>query len=250
MKISVVIAVLNSHEVVRRQIEHFKMMNLSDEVEFIFVDDGSEPPLNNGMVKGEIKNLSFYFTNDKRPWTQGLARNMGASKATGEYLFFTDIDHIITKEVIDDVLRFDGDKMVFPRYFGILDEKGNIVSDAESMIEFGLHPRRLRTRRGIMCAGFHGNTYAIRKTIFEKMGGYDPRYCQSMFHVGGRFQSEESKFNSKYRQLIIRGEVEGDVVGSKLYCYPVSKFRVDRDNNPFGLFHNLSLEQVPQPMMK
>jgi len=250
VKISVVIAVLNSHEVVRRQIEHFKMMNLSDEVEFIFVDDGSEPPLNNGMVKAEIKNLSFYFTNDKRPWTQGLARNMGASKATGEYLFFTDIDHVITKEVIDDVLRFDGDKMIFPRYFGILDEKGNIISDKKSMLDFGLNPARVKTHRGIMCAGFHGNTYAIKKSIFEMMGGYDPHYCQSMFHVGGRFQSEESKFNSRYRNLIVSGEVKDQVIGSRIYCYPVSKFRTDRNNNPFGLFHSLSLEQVPQPMME
>lgn len=245
MVVSIVIAILNSHEIVRRQIKHFSKMDLSDEVEFIFVDDGSEPPLN-----GEMKNLTFYHTNDKRPWTQGLARNMGVEKAKGEYLFFTDIDHIITREAIDDVLKFDGDKMVFPRYFGILDEDGNIVCDEKSMLEFGLHPARVRTRRGFMCAGLHGNTYVIRKSIFEMMGGYDPRYCQSMFHVGGRFQSEESKFNSKYRQLNAKGEVKDTVIGPKIYCYPVSKFRTDKDNNPFGLFHTLSLEQVPQPMMK
>jgi len=243
-KVSIVIAILNSHEIVKRQVEHFKKMDLSDEVEFIFVDDGSEPPLN-----GEMRNLSFHYTNDKRPWTQGLARNMGAKEAKGEYLFFTDIDHIITKEAIGDVLRFDGDKMVFPRYFGILDEEGNIVNDKESMLEFGLHPRRIRTRRGIMCAGIHGNTYAIRKEVFERIGGYASRYCSQMFHMGGRFQSEESKFNSQYRQLTAKGEVKDSAIGSRIYCYPVSKFRTDGDNNPFGLFHGLSLEQVPQPMM-
>ena len=250
MVVSIVIAILNSHEVVRRQIEHFKKMDLPDEVEFIFVDDGSEPPFAYTVENTGLMNLKIFATNDKRPWTQGLARNLGASKAKGEYLFFTDIDHIITKEAIDDVLKFDGDKMVFPRYFGILDENGNIVSDSKSMLDFGLHPARIRTRRGVMCAGIHGNTYAIRKSVFEMMGGYDSRYCQSMFHVGGRFQSEESKFNSKYRQLNAKGEVKDDVMGLKIYCYPVSKFRADGDNNPFGLFHGLSLEQVPQPMME
>ena len=245
MKLSVVIAILDSHQVVKRQIRHFRAMNLSDDVEFIFVDDGSNPPLDYTHM---MKNLTFYYTNDKRPWTQGLARNLGASKAKGEYLLFTDIDHIITREAIDDVLKFDGDKMVFPRFFGILDRQGNIISDTKSMLEFGLDPARVKGRRGIMCGGFHGNTYAIRKTIFDAIGGYDPRYCERMFHMGGRYSSEESKFNHKYSNLGRKGKVKGEVVGSGIYCYPVSKFRTDKDNNPLGLFHGLSLEQVKQPM--
>ena len=253
IKVSIVIAILNSHRIVVRQIRHFKKMNLPATVEIIFVDDGSNPPLDYQTCG--LHNFKILFTNDKRPWTQGLARNMGAKEAKGEFLLFTDIDHIITKEAIDDALRFDGDKMVFYRYFGILDLKGNIINDKKSMLEFGLEPARLKGRRGIsedgiILAGTHSNTYAIRKTIFEKIGGYDPRYCQSMFHVGGRYQSEESKFNSRYNSLRKNGEVEQEVVGSNIYCYPVSKFRTDRNNNPFGLFHELSLEQVPQPMLK
>jgi len=248
IRVSIVIAILNSHEVVRRQIEHFKKMNLLDDVEFIFVDDGSEPPL--CFSDSGLRNLSFYYTFDKRPWTQGLARNLGASKSNGEYLFFTDIDHIITKEAIGDALKFDGDKMVFPRYFGILNENGDIVNDVDSMLKFGLNPIRVKTHRGLLNAGMHGNTYVIRKTLFEAMGKYDPRLCQSMFHVGGRFMSEERRFNNKYDGLIGRGKAKDSVIGSGIYHFPVSKFRTDGDNNPFGLFHDLSLEQVPQPMMK
>lgn len=249
MKISLVIAVLNSHEILRRQIEYFKQMGLRptihEDVEIIIVDDGSNPPLS---YKKNLLGLNFYYTKDKRPWTQGLARNLGASKAKGKYLFFTDIDHIITKEAILDVLNFSGDKMVFPRYYGILNDAGEIVSDVQSMLDFGLDSRRVHTRRGWMCGGIHGNTYAIRKTIFEKIGGYERRYCEAGFHLGGRFKSEEARFNGQYRELVLRGEARPEVIGSKIYCYPVSKFRTDRDNNPFGLFHSLSLEQTPQPM--
>jgi len=245
MKVSVVIAILDSHEVVKRQIEHFKKMELDDDVEFIFVDDGSEPPLS-----GEMKNLTWYYTHDKRPWTQGLARNLGASKSKGKYLFFTDIDHIITREAIEAVRKFDGDKMVFRRFYGILDEDGNIVCDEKSMVDFGLEPLRVRTKRGYLCAGTHGNTYAIRKSIFDRIGGYDSRYCTTMFHRGGQYQSEESKFNSLCRVMVARGEIKDQAIGPKIYFYPVSKFRADGDNNPFGLFHALSLEQVPQPMKR
>ena len=45
IRLSIIIPVLNSHEIVRRQIEHFKKMNLPDDVELIIVDDGSDPPL-------------------------------------------------------------------------------------------------------------------------------------------------------------------------------------------------------------
>ncbi len=246
MKVSLVIAVLNSHRVVVRQLRHFKKMHLPRDVEIILVDDGSDPPLN--YQNCGLRNFSIYFTNDKRPWTQGLARNLGASKAQGEYLLFTDIDHIITKEAIEDVLKFDGDKMVFPRYFGILNRTGSIVCDLQSMLEFGVNPKRL-VRRGLL-AGVHGNTYAIRREIFNQMGGYNPLYCESMFHVGGKFMSEERNFNLKYIRRVKRGWSKPEVVGAKIYCYPVSRFRVDGNNNPFELFHGLSLEQVPQPMLR
>ncbi len=242
------IAVLNSHKVVLRQLRHFKKMQLGNDVEFIIVDDGSNPPLN--YENCGLRNLTILYTNDKRPWTQGLARNMGAKVAKGDYLFFTDIDHIITKEAIDDVLKFDGNKMIFPRYYGIFDRRGNIINDEKSMLGFGLNPARVRTHRGYMCGGFHGNTYAIKRSIFEKIGGYIPRYCESGFHVGGKYQSEESKFNSMYRNFKKEGFTPSEIIGSKIYCYPVSKFRTDGNNNPFGLFHELSLEQTPQPMKR
>ena len=108
MKISIIIPIFNSHKAVARQVKYFNRMNLPDDIEFIFVDDGSNPPLD--IADYDLKNLRIYHTNDKRPWTQGLARNAGAKLAKGEYLFMTDIDHIISREAIDDVYKFNGAK--------------------------------------------------------------------------------------------------------------------------------------------
>lgn len=238
MMVSIVISILNSHEIVRRQIEHFKQMDLPDDIEFIFVDDGSDPPLRCAM-----RNLNLFFTGDKRPWTQGLARNLGALKSKGKYLFFTDIDHIITREALDASLSFIGDKMVFPRYYGILDEKGNVTHDVQSLLDFGLHPARVHTGRGWLCAGFHGNTYLIKKEAFSMIGGYNRQLCESGFHVGGRYPSEESRFNNQYGRLVRLGLAREQVIGPKIYFFPVGKYRTDGNNNPFGLFHGLSLEQ-------
>jgi glycosyltransferase involved in cell wall biosynthesis len=239
MKVSIVIAVLNSHKVVVRQLRHFKAMRLPRDTEIIFVDDGSNPPLH--FENCGLRNFKVLATNDKRPWTQGLARNMGAREAKGEFLFFTDIDHILSHEAIMAAREFDGDKMVFTRRFAILDIHGNLVTDRRTLLKFGLNPIR---RTG----GTHGNTYVIRKEIFGRIGGYDPRYCEQGFHMGGKTMSEERQFNIKWYRLERRGRVKQQVRGPDIFVYPTSKFRLDGDNNPFGLFHQLSLEQVPQPM--
>lgn len=243
VRVSIIIAVYNSHQVVIRQLRHFKGMPLPSDVELILVDDGSDPPLN---YNPGVRWLKTYFTNDKRPWTQGLARNLGAEKSSGEYLFFTDIDHIIPKAAVDAARVFDGDKMVFRRYFGLLDRRGNIVKDTKSVLEFGLDPWRFR-RRGLS-GGVHGNTYVIRRSLFDKLGGYDRRFCESGFHVGGPHMSEERDFNRRFYRLCTSGHAQVEVFGPNIYVYPTSKFHATRDNNPHGLFHGLSLEQTPQPL--
>jgi hypothetical protein len=73
---------------------------LPEDVEIIFMDDGSKPPLScNGV---DLKNFCIYPTNDFRPWTQPIARNTGAKIAKGEYLLCTDIDFIISRDLALD----------------------------------------------------------------------------------------------------------------------------------------------------
>src|SRR4030043_228401 len=97
MKLSIVIAVLNSHEIVRRQILHYEKMDMPDGVEILFIDDGSDPPI---VSDTKLKNFTIYATNDFRPWTVELARNFGIKKAKGEYILITDMDYIIPRECI------------------------------------------------------------------------------------------------------------------------------------------------------
>ena len=41
MKCSIIIAIYNSHEIVRRQLLHFESIGIPDDMELILVDDGS-----------------------------------------------------------------------------------------------------------------------------------------------------------------------------------------------------------------
>ena len=206
------------------------------------MDDGSNPPLDYGNCG--LRNFRVLFTNDKRPWTQGLARNMGVSQATGEFIFITDIDHILTREAIEAVRNYDGDRMVFPRYLAILDRYGNLLNDDKSLADFG-------SRKGSSYyAGMHGNTFAMKRSIFNQIGGYDKEFCETMFHAGRRFRSEEGMLLRKYRRFQAKAGRKTDAEGPRVYCYPVGRYRKDWSRNPLGLFHDLSIEQVPQPMLK
>lgn len=239
MKVSIIIAFYNSHKAVARQVKHFKSMNLPDDIEFIFVDDGSNPP--HDIANYDLKNLRLHHTNDKRPWTQGLARNTGSKLAKGEYLLMTDIDHILSKKAIMDVYNFTGQKMIFRRYFGVLLEDGSFTQDLNILREYGLDVDRLKPHRGLY-ASVHGNTFAMKKSLFETLGGYNEAVCQKGYHPG-----EDSVFNGVWRRYAAANGIEFKI-GSNIYMFPVSRYHINNDNNPMGLFHSLSHETVVQPL--
>ena len=175
IKLSIVIAVFQSYEAVRRQVLYFAKMNLPDDIEFVFVDDGSCPPIE--FPLNVLKNCTVYETHDERPWTQGIARNKGCEIAQGEYILCTDIDHILSLEAIKACYEYTGSKMIFPRFLAVLDENGNLTQDPNIMFEYGLDPARLESKRGLY-ASYHGNTYCMPRKLFWELGGNDERHCE------------------------------------------------------------------------
>jgi glycosyltransferase involved in cell wall biosynthesis len=239
-KLSIIINIYNSHEIVRRQAKYFSSMNLPDDIEFIFVDDGSTPPLGGY----DLKNLTIHYTNDKRAWTQGLARNTGAKIATGEYIMMTDIDHILSKEAIMESYNFTGDKMIFPRFIGILNDNGELIQDIEVLKEWGAITD---TKRGLY-ASYHGNTFTMKKSTFELLGGYPEDACTRGYHAGSK-KGEDSYLNRKWNHYARDNNIDISV-GSKIYIFPIGRFNKNYDLNPKGLFHELSYEPIIQPNKK
>jgi hypothetical protein len=237
MKLSIVIAFLDSHEAVRRQVLHFKRMNLPDDIEFIFVDDGSNPP--HSISDYNLKNLTLAYTHDTRPWTQGLARNFGVGLAKGEYLFVTDIDHILSKEAIMAAYKFTGHKMMFPRFLAVLTEKGALTQDIDVLKKYGLDTKRLQTDRGLY-ASYHGNTWVMKKKDFVDLGMNNPKFCQYGHHAPSR-GGEDGDFNARWNRWARERNIQA-TVGPKIYMFTNGRYNVNKDPNPMGLFHKLSYE--------
>lgn len=225
MKVSIIIAILNSHEIVRRQLLHFEKMDLPNDVEIILVDDGSNPPLEaNGL-----RNLTLFQTNDFRPWTQPIARNRGAEIAKGKYLICTDIDHILTRELIATVLVTPYDIIRFKREAAILDENGNFVQDMDELRRWGFIGEKFRLNA-------HGNSYAIKKELFIKFGG-----SQQRTRYPNRDEQKIKRWTHRLGDQIKRIP---DDERPTIYMFPNGRFCGDKDYNPFGYFHNLSRKQI------
>ena len=229
--ISIIIPVLNSHEIVRRQVLHFEKIGIPDDVEILIIDDGSTPPIE---INSKLP-IRLHHTNDFREWTWPVARNTGAKLAKGDYFLMVDLDHIISRELIDAVRGFKGDHMRFNREFAVLDEEGNLTQDRDILTEYGL-PKD----RDVKFTP-HRNQFAIHKDLYWKMGGFRED------RIGKPYpQREDGDFAKVWRQMHEAGEIRDfdEMIGydkrPTLYMFPNGKYCGDVDFNPKGLFHTLT----------
>lgn len=225
VKLSLIVSVLESYEVVRRQVLHLGRV-LTPDCELVLVDDGSEPSLE-ATCNSVAKPFAFtlHFTRDRRPWTQPRARNIGTRLARAGRLLFFDIDHIVTDDVLRHCLAYAGDKLHWTRVPGVLDELGRIVTDRQTLVEHGLTDDR---------PSVHANSFLIRRELFEGLGGYDERFC-------GAYGGDDVDFNERYAALCRRGLARPAEVGGLGYVYP------DPARDVCRLFHTLRSAEAMSP---
>lgn len=205
MKLSIVIPVLDSHEIVRRQAIYLgNLLFQLRYIEVILVDDGSDPPIDGKFPL----NFKIIKTNDKSSWSEHMATNIGVSKARGEYIFKTDIDHIITEGALDFAMRYDKPNLMifFKRKEGKLDDKGNLI-------DLNI-PRKP-----------HSNTFVIKREHFLGVGGYN-EYGKGI-DCGGSYDLK--------KRLKRYGIGEG-ISNKIIYVWPNSPIIPTEDQY---LFHNL-----------
>lgn len=231
MKLSIIIPILNSHEIVRRQVLHFEKMGIPDDTEILLIDDGSDPPIE---IDTKLP-VTLHHTNDFREWTWAVARNTGAKMAKGEYFIMADLDHIISREFIDTTRKFTGDHIRINREFAVLDEEGNLTQDRKVLEAYGL-PKNYKIKFNP-----HRNQFAIHRDLYWKLGGFRED------RIGKPYpQREDGDFAAKWRKLHEAGEIKDfdDMYSCEerpvLYMFPNGKYCGDVDFNPFGLFHTLT----------
>jgi glycosyltransferase involved in cell wall biosynthesis len=243
MKISCVFPVLNSHEIVRRQLLHFERIGLNDleDVEVIMVDDGSDPPIE--VTACPLHRFTLLATHETRPWTSALARNAGVRAAVGEYVIVVDLDHILSRDLIERCRTLTEDRLGFLREFGILDEQGVFTQDPEALIKFGLPPER-SSGKGLHI-GYHTNQYCLRRSLYWDLGGYSEDLVFNMPYP----QPVDKTFKRLFDDRITAGTATQSLNRPTIYMFPSGQHCQggDVDTNPFGLFHGLTRKTEKNP---
>lgn len=203
--ISIICPIYNSPVIFYEQLLYLSriLKGLDKDVEMIFVDDGSKQSLidiynkfiaSNKLIfhknnvylnKRYFDNFKILETKSKLAWNQPAARNLGAKHARGNYLLFFDIDHIITRGMVEDLFYFHGDMFRWCRRYAILKD-GKIYRKKEFLVREGLKPEiNLNKKFGV------SNIFGIKKEIFDKLGGYDEQFC-------GRYGGDDTDFMKRF----------------------------------------------------
>jgi len=239
MKLSIVISVLNSHEIVRRQFLHFENLGLPKDVEILIMDDGSTPPLE---YHGNLSNLQIIPVNNPTlthrkdgMFADGrvsVARNLGAKMAKGDSILMTDIDYVIMGDSIDAGRTLKYDKQGFRRQFGVLDENGCLTQNLDVLRKHGLMEERIAN--GLRFSP-HPNNFIMRRSVFFDIGGYRTNILEREYPSGG-----DRWFKRDWSKRFAEGKVTISPERTTLYMFPNGQWCGDVDADPLNLFHGLS----------
>jgi len=163
VKFSVVIPTYNEAKYISKALSALKNQTFKD-FEVIIKD---------GQSRDETVRIAKRFTKKVvsiQDCSAGEARNQGAQHAKGEILVFLDADTLLPPETLARFCQLMGDEGVVgvscrkvPESGGILDrllyEFVNISTFVSSLMGLG---------------GAHGNCMLIRRTVFERIGGFNP----------------------------------------------------------------------------
>lgn len=163
--VSVVVPAYNS----AKELSHCLASVLSQTmppVEILVVDDGSTDETAEVAASKPVDLLRL-------PQNSGgaVARNRGAAKARGDILFFVDADVVLAQGATERVVRTFADSPELAAIFGSYDSKPpvqNLISQYRNLLHHYVH--QLGDPEAFT---FWTACGAIRRSIFEAMGGFD-----------------------------------------------------------------------------
>lgn len=133
--------------------------DLKLDTEIIVVDDGSpnSPAADVSRPEG-LPKLRIYRVLVDIPWHQHGARNLGAKEADAQWLFMSDMDHVLPSPTLRRIFECVNATKIYT--FARL-ESWTMEPTLRENGDVRLHP----------------NSFCMSKELFWKIGGYDEDYC-------------------------------------------------------------------------
>ncbi len=168
--ISIIIPLYNSEKTLEKCL-HAIFNSKYQNFEVLVVDDGSK---DNSLKIAE----SFPCNILKLKHNQGasVARNWGAKNAKGDILLFIDSDIVIKSDTLN---QFADSLKSYPAVFGIYSQKPGVDGLLSLYQNFYAHKSIKETKE--LTSMFYSYCAAIKKEIFDKVGGFDESWVRATF---------------------------------------------------------------------
>jgi len=240
--LSVIVPVHNGSDYLDRCLEAIRKSEFAG-YECIVVDDGSTDDTRAIAESSGVTLLSL----PHGPHGPAYARNAGAQAATHELLFFVDADVLIRPDTLGHIVDTFRNEPDLAAIFGSYDESPaarNFVSQYKNLAHHFVHQRGHAD-----AATFWSGCGAIRRAIFNRLGGFDAaRYPRPSIEdielgsrlkaVGYRIKLDRSLQVKHLKKWTLGGLIKCDI----LYrAVPWTKLIFERRDMPNDL--NLQLSQ-------
>lgn len=186
--VSVIIPVYNAENYLRVCLEHLRR-SVGVDYECIVVDDGSTDK--SGEIAREFGTTVLKTDGQRGP---AFARNLGASKASSDILFFLDADVCVYPDTIAKIISVFERDAELTAVMGSYDdspESKDFLSRYRNLMHCYVHHRSRRE-----ACTFWSGCGAIRKPIFVKYSGFDESYDRPAIEdieLGFRLMNDNNK---------------------------------------------------------
>jgi len=178
LRVSVIIPVYNDSKNLKKCLESIFISKCKN-FEVIVSDDGSSD--NSYEVATQFPYKIIRLMKNKGAAT---ARNIGAKHATGDILYFVDSDTVQGEDTIENIIRhYEENKNIdiicgywakdslkkgaFPEFIGLKHFYLMILA-------------KMRNKNNHSCSIINPSSFAIKKSVFEEIGGFNQKYHSSV----------------------------------------------------------------------
>lgn len=182
-RISVIIPVYNEQDKIEDCLKYLSKQTYR-KIEIILVDDCStdKTVLKAKKINSSL-NLNLKIIQLNKHAERGIARNIGAKKATGDYLFFIDADMSLSMNVIDECIQFIKDNS---------DIKALIIPEKSIGEGFWAKCKQLEKKCYLGDETIEAARF-FEKETFWKVGGWDSKM------ISGEDWDLTRRIRSKYK---------------------------------------------------
>lgn len=170
---SIIIPTYNSAQTIELLLDSISKSSCEN-FEVIVVDDGSTDNTERIVSSSQYPISSFQFVKQKHKGA-GAARNLGAKKAKGKILIFADSDVVFFKNTLSELAKSFKNQKV-KAVVGLYDKSPanqSLFTNFKAMRDYFY---MFESDSKYPMGGFGGWISAIRKTLFQDLGGFDESY--------------------------------------------------------------------------